>query len=162
MKKYKTRAVSLIIAILLITTAIINYACAKSPSLKLRDYIGYYIDVNYILNHNEPGYKGTDTQHLIISNSSGGDSLELGFGWGGIHWKSGSVSEYFYNGCMYAGFGFDENLYKYNYNTKTKILTVEKDEKQFVVTIQHPILSPSSKRRKNRINPVEVLRADDV
>ena len=31
-----------------------------------------------------------------------------------------------------------------------------------VVTIQHPILSPSSKRRKNRINPVEVLRADDV
>ena len=31
-----------------------------------------------------------------------------------------------------------------------------------LVTIQHPILSPSSKRRKNRINPVEVLRADDV
>ena len=34
--------------------------------------------------------------------------------------------------------------------------------RQLEVTIQHPILSPSSKRRKNRINPVEVLRADDV
>ena len=38
----------------------------------------------------------------------------------------------------------------------------KKAQEQTKVTIQHPILSPSSKRRKNRINPVEVLRADDV
>lgn len=123
----------IICLLLSITLSVFTFIYSVSATnLSPQDYIGYYVDVNYIDHHNEPGYMGTNTQHLQITNSGGGNNLELSFGWGGVHWKSGSTMEYFENDCLYAGFGFDESIYKYYYNTTSELLTVKKGDQKFI------------------------------
>lgn len=130
MKNCKNRLVSLFIASILIAGVFINNAYAKSSSLTLDDYNGYYVNVNYIEHHNEPGYHPTETTHMDIDiNSTDGMTVTgwAGFGNGGAHilpvyYENGS----FENGKLYTSYYFSKDKHEYSYSPTTELLTIKK------------------------------------